>query len=673
MGILIRALDNFGYLVIWSALWIVGGIWIVRRAFNLHKGEQALIGLAAGLIIDNWLANILGQLLPVMSAFWLAAGLVFAAGLLVWLPFSKQKLRSLIQITISPWQWIALALMAGIFILIGRGLSLFDDYLTLPTTSLIASGDIPPHFALNPAIRYDYHYLVLLFSAQIWRIGSFHAWNSLDYGRGITFAISIVLTGLWAKRLTRSTMAGYLTGLLFIFGGGVRWLLLVLPQDFMQHVSWNVQMIGSALDTAPDLITALTRPWRIIGGPPIQFPFAFLSGISTTSLISFMGGAGGIIWMVPVLLILTHNRWRNWLAWVVSAIFLASFALTSEILFVYYAFGIALVAIIYAIAHKTIRLPKNIWIWLGIVLAAGLISLLQGGVITGTFFSTLMSDLGVDLAAPSYNSFSFYLTWPPKLVSQHLGILSLTNPLQLLVALAEVGPLILVLPLVVIWGIKAFRASRWFEAGWIFATMAGLVLVFIQYSGTGGIVPFDKWQSSIINLCKLYAVPLLWLWAKDRAEVWKPVLGTLFMVTILGGLVIFSIEMTAIPKPTYSYYIATLDARTEHDYWNKLPQGALIFDPDPNRSPVIFGRATDSSLSWYQNKPEWLKLFDAPNPTNLRAAGFSYVYLDLNYWNQIGPTFDQMLQSPCVHLVKEYTQDSPSYDFRQLLDIRDCK
>jgi hypothetical protein len=673
VGILIRALDNFGYLAIWSALWIVGGIWIVRRAFNLQKGEQAIIGLATGLIIDNWLANILGQVLPVMTAFWLAAGLVFLTGLLVWLPFSRQKLRSLFQFTISPWQWIALALLAFIFISIGRGLSLFDDYLTLPTTSLIASGDIPPHFALNPSIRYDYHYLVLLFSAQLWRIGSFHAWNSLDYARGLTFAISIVLTGLWAKRLTRSSLAAFFTSILFVFGGGVRWLLLFLPQSFMQHVSWNVQMIGSSLDTAPDLMTALTKPWRIIGGGPIQFPFAFLSGISTTTLISFMGGAGGIIWMVPVLLILTHNRWRNWLAWVVTAIFLASFALTSEILFVYYAFGIALVAVIYAIAHKTIRLPQKLWAWLIVVFAAGLISLSQGGVITGTFFSTILSDLGIDLAAPSYNAFSFYLTWPPKLVSQHLGILSLTNPLQLLVALVEVGPVILVLPWVVIWGIKAYRANRWFEAGWIFATLAGLGLVFIQYSGTGGIVPFDKWQSSIINLCKLYAVPLLWLWAKDRAEAIKPVLGSFFIVTILGGLVIFSLETIAIPKPTYSYYIATLDARMEHDFWNKLPQGVLIFDPNPNRAPVIFGRPTDSSLTWYQSKPEWQKLFNAPNPVNLRAAGFSYIYLDLNYWNQIGPSFDQMLQSSCVHQVKEYTQDSPSYDFRRLLDIRDCK
>ncbi len=668
-----RVLDNFGYLAIWSALWIVGGIWIVRRAFNLQNGEQAIIGLAAGLIIENWLANILGQLLPVMTAFWLAAGLVFLAGILVWLPLSRQKVRSLFQITISRWQWIALLVMGFVFISIGRGLSLFDDYLTLPTTSLIATGDIPPHFALNPSIRFDYHYLVLLFSAQLWRIGGFHAWNSLDYGRGLTFAISIVLTGIWAKRITRSSLAGFLTGILFIFGGGVRWLLLFLPQEFMQHVSWNVQMIGSSLDTAPDLMSALTKPWRIIGGGPIQFPFAFLSGISTTTLITFMGGAGGIIWMIPPLLILTHNRWRNWLAWVVTAIFLASFAMISEILFVYYAFGIALVAIIYAVSHKTFRLPQKIWAWLIVVAAAGLISLLQGGVITGTFSSTILSDLGIDLAAPSYNSFSFFLTWPPKLVSQHLGILTLTNPLQLLVAMAEVGPVILVLPLVVIWGIKAYRANRWFEAGWIFATLAGLGLVFIQYNGTGGIVPFDKWQTSIIDLSKIYAVPLLWLWATDRAEFWKPVLSTFFLVTILGGLVIFSIELLAIPKPTYSYYIATLDARAEHDYWNKLPKGALIFDPNPNRAPVVFGRPTDSSLSWYQGKPEWQKLFDAPNPVNLRAAGFSYVYLDLNYWYQIGPSFDQMLESPCVHLVKEYAQDSPSVDFRRLLDIRDCK
>jgi hypothetical protein len=30
------------------------------------------------------------------------------------------------------------------------GLAILDDYQNLPTTALIATGDIPPHFPLNP-------------------------------------------------------------------------------------------------------------------------------------------------------------------------------------------------------------------------------------------------------------------------------------------------------------------------------------------------------------------------------------------------------------------------------------------------------------------------------------------------------------------------------------------
>ncbi len=68
-------------LFIWAGLWALGGIWLLRAAFNLRHDEQVLAGIGLGLVLQNWLANLLGRFLPVPLAFWLAAVLMFLGGL----------------------------------------------------------------------------------------------------------------------------------------------------------------------------------------------------------------------------------------------------------------------------------------------------------------------------------------------------------------------------------------------------------------------------------------------------------------------------------------------------------------------------------------------------------------------------------------------------------------
>ena len=110
-------------------------------------------------------------------------------------------------------------LLTIFFISIGRGLALFDDYQNLPTVSLMATGDIPPHFALDPRFSFNYHYLLLLFAAQFMRLGNMFPWTALDASRGLIIALPLVLAWLWAYRMTCHRVASVLTSMMLMFAG----------------------------------------------------------------------------------------------------------------------------------------------------------------------------------------------------------------------------------------------------------------------------------------------------------------------------------------------------------------------------------------------------------------------------------------------------------------------
>jgi hypothetical protein len=201
--------------------------------------------------------------------------------------------------------------------------------------------------------------------------------------------------------------------------------------------------------------------------------------------------------------------------------------------------------------------------------------------------------------------------------------------------------------------------------------MLTLGLAFWQYSGSGGIVPFIRVQNFLIGLMGLYFVPLIWLWVAHRSDVLKVFAGILTIISLFGGIILFAYELLAIPQPVYTYFVDTLDARAEADYWDRLDPGTVVFDPSPFRAPTIFGRPTNASLSMFERKPEWEALSGSPTLAGFKQFGFDYLFFDKGYWDGLQKDTQEELQSPCVKLVKEYTQEKPE-DFRRLLDIRGC-
>jgi hypothetical protein len=650
----------------WAALWALGGLWLAKWAFRLRANESMLVGLALGWLLQTWLANILVRILPLPLAAWGSAGLVFALGAVAL--GRARGWKALLQIDISLAQCIALATIFGIYFAINRGLAIFDDYAHLPTVSIMATGDIPPHFSLAPQVPYAYHYFLLLFSAQLIRVGNITPWVALDLGRALSLALAILLAAVWTQRLTRSVLGGFLGGVMMAFGSGARWLLLLLPPVLVNQLSPAVHLLGSGFGSGATLKDALLNAWAVEGAGPLPFPFAFANGIYTPGVITALGVNGVTAFVVILMLLLTCNRWQNRLAAVFSAILISIWGLLGEAELVGLAAGWGLVTVIYALRQKTLRLPRLLWTWLAVIAAGGLMGMLEGGAWTEVLHGWLVRLTGGQVP-PSYQTIGFTLAWPPAIVSSHLGVLSLLDPRQLVVALFELGPVILALPLLVIWGIKALRCQRWYEAATAATALVMALMVFVQFTGSTGVRNTPRLYV-FMPLLAVFAAPLCWVWLARRSNLVKALVAGLGLVSVLGGVVMLGIELFAIQRPVYSYFLTPLDAQMARLDWNQVEAGAWVFDSNPSRATTLLGRPTNSSYTWYQYKPEWQTLQQSYDPRQLRAAGYRYLYLDQQDWDHLTPPVQKELAGGCPQIVNE-AEDSQG-NFRRLYDLERC-
>jgi hypothetical protein len=621
-----------------------------------------------GMVVANWLGNFTARLLPMSVAFWASALMTLALGLLSAWPLRRDLFPQRFQIGWS--RWLAFIGAVIIFTLIGRGLGMLDDFQNLPLSSLMAAGDIPPHFPGSPDTRFGYHYFLILLGVQFTRLAFAAPWTALDLARGLTLALSMALAGLLAWRLTRNAIVAWVSAIFFAFAGGTRWLLLLLPGSLLNRISDDLTLIGSGYATAETLVEALSRTWEVTGNGPIAFPFAFVNGVNAPALMTH-NGYGLLPAVILLLLLLLGTRVKTWQAGIPLTILLASLALANEVDFVVLYLGVVLVAIVWIFQNRVIRPPRSAWFWIAVVFLAGLLALVQGGLATEVIYQRLYPS-----AAQSDTYFEVGFSFvPPAVISSHLGKLSIFNLVQLLTALFEIGPMILVLPLVLRWGYKALEAERWIEAALVASTIPSLLSIFVEYSGNAGITATTRLLSNMFFACRVLAVPLVWLWLQDKAEWTRGIAYTLGAAALLGGVLLFAIELIAVPRPVYGEFVSDMDARFYEEYWDRLsPPDAWVFDPSSSRAPTLFARQANSIIHWGVHQPEYLALLENPDPFQLRAAGYSYIYADKEYWK----AYALQLEQPCVHVLKTIEGAKLSHgefipDFRQLADISGCK
>ncbi len=671
--------------LLWLLTWTLGGLLLASAAFRLPHRFILGVGLALGAVAQVWFANLLGFLLPAPVAFWGGALLTLALGLAFTRPFSlKEILRVLLPASLA--QILALLFLTYLFTAIGRGLLLFEDYQNLPTISLMARGDIPPTFALDPNVRFGYHYLMLLFAAQITRLGGIVPWNALDFTRGLFFALTLLLIYLWVGRMTRSRLAAFAGALFAAFAGGARWLLLLLPTSWVASLSESITLLGSAAQSVPDLARGLTLPWAVDGGPPLPFPFAFINGIAPPLVLSH-GGSGMMVSALTVLLLIVYRFVRDWRGNLLLVILLAALANLGEHAYLAAFFGLGLSLLIHWIRTRSLKIPRDFLPWIGLGAASGFFAAFQGGVITEIVRGFLGPRAGA-AASDSYFTIGFSLNPHPTVISGHLGLLDLTNPPQLLVALFEIGPILLALPITAIWGWKMLKAHRWWDAALVFGGVMGLASLFLKYEGSAGITATSRLFADLLTPLMLFAVPLLWTWAtnistatfmlpvKRKMNLAVPTLLSLGFISIFSGLILFGVELTAAQKPVLPLAMQSADVRLYNEYWNTLEPDALIFDTLPARAVTIFGRYTDSHETWYVPKQSWIMLAQNPFPRALRAAGFDYFYYSLINWENFSPEVQTALEDSCVKFVVQadgIRSDTLRPSWVRLVDIRGCE
>ncbi len=650
--------------------WALGGYLLVRFAFHLRHSERVMGGLAVGFLLFISTTNLLAHVLSLPYACWIASFIILLAGIAcAW----RSKLRPWLEkrdFYIIP-QLACLLALAALFTFILRSESIFDEYLHLPLISVMAAGDIPPHFYLNPDFYFAYHYGIQVYAASLVRLAGFFPWSAWDVSRALAIAFTLLLGWIWVRRITRSKTAAWLGSILFTFGGGTRWLLLLLPASWLKWVSQSVNLVGTGLNTAPTLAEALHKTWVIEGGGASSFPFAFHNGIFIPVFFN-LGSTGAMPFLTVILLLLLLPRRRfTPVGLFIWSLLFSSLALSAEHFFAVVWIGIALAASIALIFHKKLfkSFPKDILLQWGIILSfSALLSLVQGGFISETARNLIASISG--FTSPSYNARGFSVRWPPGLLSAHLGNLSILNPGQLVVLLVELGLALLLIPVIFIRFTKELRHKDWFSSGLSISVVLSLVFpLFFQYEVDRSIT---RMPATALWTCLVLGFPILWMAFPHLKIIPRLILAMGYIMIILGGLVIFRSQLVSIPYQELSYYIDDLDASYTADYWDKLPEDSQVLDRIPERSVTIFGHIARTNSGIYKHLPDWETLIADPIPAMIANAGFDYVYMDKVWWDGLTPVQKENFQQPCIDIIDEREQNEGT-DYRLLISVNACR
>jgi hypothetical protein len=646
---------------------VIGGWLIASHAFKLKSRERVIVGFGLGLALTLWLSNLLGRWLPPQIAFWGAAGLVLLLGLLstIWSdqPFlDKKDLQA----------WPLLLFFMGItllFTLMGRGLGIFDDRKNLSIISTMAAGDIPPHFYMNSGFLFKYHYGFQLFGASLMRVGGLFPWSAFDLSKGITAGLAITLAYLWGWRVTYRKLGGVITAFVLTFASGGRWLLTLLPSSVLSRAGAQLTLWGSGAQSAPDLLQGLSSSWIIEGGPPVPIPFAFVNGILQPFILYLQAGPKSLALVLLLLLLLIFRRRVNRFSVLVLTLLLAMWGLTAEAEFVLFALGLFTAFIVLRAWRAEPVWRSELRTGMIMLVLASVLIIFQGGTITETVRGIILpaEETLAGIAGPSVG---FSLRFPPAIVSAHLGELRVTNPGELLIGLMEIGPVLLLLPLIAWASIRWARRGRFLYLAIAISTFFGIVIpLFLSYE-----VDRDITRLTYYALMGwiLLSVPLLaMLWNFNRPNWIRAVIVTSVALVVFGGLVVMGSLFAAIPQAVFADEIAPVDAAMTRLVWNELEPGAEVLDSRGWRVVPITGRLTRSAVDSYAELGSWADLVAFPDVHQVSDAGYRYIYVDEFWWDSMPENARESYEESCVKVIQEL-HDNAANGSRWLFDIREC-
>ncbi len=469
--------------------------------------------------------------------------------------------------------------------------------------------------------------------------------------------------------------------------------MLLLPPDFLTEVDPFITLQGTSAALQTDFSSALSQGWTIDGGPPIPYPFAYLNGLNPPYILAH---GGPIILSIVIMLLVWQLAPRSITrgAWAPLAILVSYWGLTWES-----SYGLFMLGLLTLILIKRRELARGALPGLPqLVLAAGLsipIVLLQGGTLTEFAAQAVGLLTGANGAGPATPgaALGFSLRWPPAVASAHLGSLALTSPRELLLALLEIGPVILLTPWITRWAWRQLKHEDWVPAALAISAVIGFILpLFIAYTVDRDI---SRFSSHALIIWTLMLALALWEtntpWAgppvegtSDQAARGSPFTGrsarlqgagalTLALMSF-GGVVVAGVQLTAAAQPVLSFDFTGMDARIARDYWDQLPQESEVFDPKVWRATALTGRLTRAASDNNSKEPlpEWAILLAEPSTDGMLANGYRYVYIDEDWWSEMPEAAQTSLSEACVQVLAEYW-DPDQVEFRRLIDLDGCQ
>jgi hypothetical protein len=650
------------------AFWWFGGWLLATHGFTLRRNERLTIGFGIGLVSFLWIANILAHWLQLTAAFLGASLLVTLAGLGL-ARVSKRPIFDWKDLQSMPL-WLAGAALGWLFLQVSQGLAIFDDYVHLPLISTMAAGNIPPRYFVNSPVNFVYHYGFHLLGASLMRLAGLSPWGAFDLSKAILWAFAILLAYLIGRRWTGKTRGGIYSAFLVIFASGTRYLLLLFPAKILQAADSLIKFQDLEASMGVTFSNSLLRNWPLDGGPPFPFTFGLLSGINRPLAMSH-GGLNMMGLIILFLIWLLAQQIADRRAILILAILFAFWGLTWETSLGLIFIGLGLLTIRYLWKERS--LPQGAF---RASVTAALIAipliLLQGGLPTELARKFLATNSVAGGGAQVAQLAGFSLRWPPAIVSAHLGPLKLFSLWGLIIALFELGPVILFTPWITRWAWKRGREQDWFFSVLILSAWAGFILpILASYQSDTNIPRITEHAMLVWTLFLGFMV-----WETSINKTFRHFAQLGLGLMIIGGGILFGISLTAAPVNILSYNFDIMDAQVQRDLWDRLPEDAEIFDPAGWRATALTGRLTrkvTGDLSFgNQDRAEWEELRQSPEIDQFLAQGYPFVYVDDIWWNRVisGQARIELSQS-CIQVVTEY-RNIDDGRFRRMLDLRGC-
>lgn len=688
------ALSLLPWLATMMVVWLAGWL-LATHAFRLQARERLIAGLGLGVVLYTWAANLLGHWLSPELTFILPALILLLVSLLF--GWRREERPWLNREDLKVWPWLLAGLgLVWLFLLWSKGLTLFDEHKNLSLVSIIGNGDIPPRFFPNYPLNFVYHYGFHFIGASLMRLGGMLPWSAFDFSKAFLWGEMLLLAFLLGKRYIGQRWGGLAVATAIALASGTRYLLLLLPPGFLLQADKVIQLQGTSALIGKPFSEALISPWPVDGGPPMPYMFGFLNGIMDPMVMAHQGP--NILSVLTLLLIwlLLPRLAGRWSALLLAAVF-ATWALAWETTYALFLLGLIIFAISYFWQKRNLRLPDFNSVLTAVALSIPIV-LMQGGTLTelardflfgiegpgllqspgirgflasaGTSVAHLTSIISIS-AAPAYDFLGFSFRWPPAILSSHLGALSIFSPVQLIVAIFELGPVILFTPWITRWAWRRANAGDWVLGVLATAAWIGLLIpLFLQYQADRDISRLS-WQALLTWTILLTFV------VADQAFQWRAwirqaAVGGLTLMAF-GGLVIAGTQFSAASTTRLGDGYNELDAAIAAQIWSRVPEDAKVFGP-MGSTTVLTGHLSGQLLSEPPAGDIWHALMGVPTLENLLTNGYDFAYIDSRVWDDLTPEIQAAsgLDADCVVTFAE-VWDNSRVNFRRMLDLRPCR